>query len=256
MGPLDQISRMLGACGSDQAVLPPTALYNEGWMLRLVLGWYEANAGEPGLIRFEPGSRWYSEALLGSRFFGTHRGDTRAEGWTHADGVIGHFRLCPGGRGDIELLPDARQLTVTEAKMGSLLSAGTKNAPKFDQAARNLACIAQQLALAKREPIDFTRIEFLVLAPESRIETGAFAQQLDKDNLRRVVTARASAFGEAHVDWLKRWFEPTLSTCVVKAIAWEHLLAEISWQDPPVGDGLAAFYKQCLIHNPMVYSHT
>jgi len=41
----------------------------------------------------------------------------------------------------IELLPGARQLTVIEAKMASGLSAGTKHAPNFNQAARNVAAL-------------------------------------------------------------------------------------------------------------------
>jgi hypothetical protein len=54
--------------------------------------------------------------------------------------VIGHFRLRPGGRGDIELLPGARQFAVVEAKMASAFSHGAVN--PFSRAARNVACIA------------------------------------------------------------------------------------------------------------------
>ena len=31
------VARILLACGTEASVLPPTALYNEGWLLRLTL---------------------------------------------------------------------------------------------------------------------------------------------------------------------------------------------------------------------------
>src|ERR671913_2269173 len=102
MDPLEQIARLLMRCGQSGAVLPPTALYNEGWMLRLVLDWASRHPSSIPELAFDDGSRWYSEALLPSRFKPRRRGDTSAEGFTHADGVIGHFRVR-SGRGDIEL---------------------------------------------------------------------------------------------------------------------------------------------------------
>jgi hypothetical protein len=37
------VGSLLARCSSDGTVLPPTDLYNEGWMLRLVLDWFERN---------------------------------------------------------------------------------------------------------------------------------------------------------------------------------------------------------------------
>jgi hypothetical protein len=36
----NQIIKMLQTCDTDQGVLPPTEVYNEGWMLRLILDWF------------------------------------------------------------------------------------------------------------------------------------------------------------------------------------------------------------------------
>src|SRR5437870_3848792 len=119
------VLNLLGSCGKSGAVLPPTALFNEGWMLRLILDWTAQHRSSIPALRFDTGSIWYSEALLPSRFRPRKRGDIAGEGFTHADGVIGHFRLLPGGRGDIELVSPARQLMVIEAKMASGLSLGT-----------------------------------------------------------------------------------------------------------------------------------
>ena len=102
----DVILEMLRASDTDDAVLPPTTLYNEGWMLRLIL-----SAGADGVsclpFSFLPGSRWFSEALLHSPFLSRFRGDSLAETHTHADGVIGHFRFTPTTKTGLELVPDS-----------------------------------------------------------------------------------------------------------------------------------------------------
>src|SRR4051812_48197891 len=121
------------ACGTDRAIMPPTSLYNEGWMLRLVLDWFSRQPESSHPLSFLHDSRWYSEALLSTQFRPRSRGDVLAESWTHADGVIGHFTIAEG-RGDVRLQRDARQLVVVEAKMFSGLSRGTKRALTFDQA--------------------------------------------------------------------------------------------------------------------------
>ena len=86
-----QIARMLELCSTDQNVFPPTDLYNEGWMLRLLLDWHSRNPNAATPIPFPANSIWYSEALLPSAFLARYRGDELAESWTHADGVIGNF---------------------------------------------------------------------------------------------------------------------------------------------------------------------
>ena len=90
MNPIERVGELLRRCGEAEGVLPPTALFNEGWMLRLVLDWVERHPSAIEALRFDEGSTWYSEALLGSRFRPRRRGDV-GEGFTHADGVIGHF---------------------------------------------------------------------------------------------------------------------------------------------------------------------
>src|SRR6266545_3124779 len=151
---LDDIARILSESGSSRAVLPPTVLFNEGWMLRLVLDWCSKNPEALPALRFLPESRWYSEALLASQFFSEARGDGLGEGYTHADAVIGHFRMRQGGRGDIEITETGTQLVVVEAKMGSLLSPGTTNVRNYNQAARNIACIAKLFAFDGTAPTE------------------------------------------------------------------------------------------------------
>lgn len=88
---LASLTHILATCGTSDARLPPTELFNEGWMLRLVLDWMSRHPGTPHPLSFCPGASWYSEALLPSRFLPRFRRDTRAEGYTHADGLVGQF---------------------------------------------------------------------------------------------------------------------------------------------------------------------
>ena len=66
--PIDRITRMLSDCRADTRVFPATDLYNEGWMLRLVLDWFASQPGIEHDLVFATDDRWYSEALLPTIF--------------------------------------------------------------------------------------------------------------------------------------------------------------------------------------------
>ena len=101
------ILEMLQAADTNEAVFPPTILYDEGWMLRLIL-----SAAAKGIkclpCPLAADAKWYSEALLHSPFLTRHRGDDLAEAYTHADGVMGHFRIRPGTKAGLEIASDGR----------------------------------------------------------------------------------------------------------------------------------------------------
>jgi hypothetical protein len=249
---IDRVARLLGCCGNNEAVLPPTALFNEGWMLRLVLDWSAHHRSSIPALRFAAGSIWYSEALLPTRFRPRKRGDTAGEGFTHADGVIGHFQLRVGGRGDIELLDGARQFTVIEAKMASELSAGTKYAPEFNQAARNMACIANLISIAGVAPDALPELAFVLLAPAARIDDSeVFGPALDKENMRETVRQRVESYDVAETEWLERWFDPVLQRCSIQPVSWESVLKDIAVVDADSGKVLSEFYAKCLRYNPL-----
>jgi hypothetical protein len=241
---------MLARCGESNAVLPPTELFNEGWMLRLILDWAAHHPSSIEALRFGQGSTWYSEALLASRFKPRRRGDTSGEGFTHADAVIGHFQLRPEGGGEIELLPGARQITVVEAKMASGLSAGTKHAPDFNQAARNVACIAHLIDSSGVSLESLRHCGFVVVAPKARITDGVF-DSVAPEAIDRTVKTRAESFDASAADWFERVFRPVMARCAVTVLAWETALEEISLADPSAGRGLDQFYEQCLRFNPL-----
>ena len=95
---LEIISRLLSQCSTKSTKFPSSDLYNEGWMLRIVLDWHSRHPDVTSPITVPADSDWYSEARLPSTFLPrTRKGDKFAEGYTHADGVIGQF--CIGMQG-------------------------------------------------------------------------------------------------------------------------------------------------------------
>ena len=246
---LEAISRILARCGSSNAVLPPTEVFNEGWMLRLVLDWFDRNRHLHHPLAFAPEASWYSEALLPSRFLPQTRGDTRAESFTHADGVVGHFDISPGVRGDARILPIAKQFFVTEAKLGSSLSAGTKNAPTYDQAARNVACIAHMLGTSGVDPASVKNLAFYVIAPESQIKSGVFSSLVTKESVQAKVRERVASYDGSLDEWFQGVFLSTLSHIELGVLSWESILAALP--ETAETEVMRAFYVQCLKFNPL-----
>jgi hypothetical protein len=245
---IDKIVELLGSCGSDFTTMPPTELYNEGWMLRLVLDWFASHRKAAHELSFLRDARWYSEALIAPPFLAEKRGDPRAESYTHADGLIGHFSILPGERGEATVMPDAQQLVVIEAKMGSRLSPGVTNARGYDQAARNVACIANLLADAKISPESVEKLGFYVVAPRRQIDSGVFGDLVTKPSIRRKVAGRVAQHGGERDEWFRVAFEPLLQHIDVGVLSWESILDLLEGEGAE--DGHREFYSRCLAFNP------
>ena len=251
--PMNRIARMLAECSGDRRVFPATDLYNEGWMLRLVLDWFASRPGIEHDFAFSSHDRWYSEALLPSAFLPRFRGDPLSESWTHADGVIGQFHIGVKGEGGLSLSPAATRLVVTEAKMFSKLSSGVKNACFYNQAARNVACIADVVRRADLTAVEMNHIGFFVIAPQGQIESGAFSSLLHKDAILEVVARRVAAYASDEKDrWFQETFVPTLNYISIGEFSWESLVSLITDHDPEFGAELAGFYGKCLEFNQFV----
>ncbi len=250
---IERIAALLSRGGGANAVLPATDLYNEGWMLRLAIDWFDQNRSTSFDLQFEPDARWYSEALLPSAFLARERGDKLAESWTHADGVIGHFEIGSNGAGDLVVAPTATQLIVTEAKMFSKLSPGVKKASYFNQAARNVACMAEVVKRANKSPYEFDRLGFLLIAPKSRIDEGVFAEHVELASIKKTVERRVSEYhDEAKRKWYEAWFLPVLESANIGCISWESIIGVIRTADPEMANDLERFYESYLQHNAWV----
>ena len=230
--------------------LPPTHLFNENWLLRLVIDWF-ARHPEPGRAPLAPlpGATWFAEAWLPSAFLPRSRKDRLAESWTHADGAIGHFTTGNRGWADLVLLPEARQLVVLEGKMFSRLSSGVKNAPWYDQAARTVACMAEVLRRADRHPVEMEELAYLLVAPRRRIEDGVFADELPRGSILRKVRRRVEDYAGARDEWFREWFVPTIRRIEVAASAGRTSSRPSPSTTPSAGQELDAFYSKCLHFN-------
>lgn len=258
---LARVSELVGLCGTPAGVMPATALYNEGWMLRLVLDWFSRQPPSAHPLSFLPGSTWYSEARLSTQFRRrpASPGNQFAESWTHADGVIGNFESFER-RGDVRLTPDAKQLVVVEAKMFSSLSAGTKRAPTFYQASRNVACIAE--TLLDRQP-DSLSLGFVVVAPKAMIEEWALETHLTPPTISKAVAARVALYIEDRQDhaekhaWYESRFVPMLDHLRLKVLSWESIIEHVAAHDHPSSLSLNEFFEQCIRFNgPRAASRT
>jgi len=249
---LKTVYSLLDTAATSEARFPPTLLYNEGWLLRLVLS--AAEQGVPCLpFTLHSGTRWFSEALLASAFLARYRGDGLAEAYTHADGVIGHFRFAPESKAGLTLDPTGSQFAVLEAKVFSALSKGTTRAPEFDQAARNVACMAETIQRAGA-PVDaWNCLAFCVLAPRQQIEAGVFAPLLTKDSIREKILARIDAYEDdkrVELDsWYADWVSKVLDRIEIHCLSWETIIDSICSHDEALGEGLREFYSLTLQFN-------
>lgn len=252
-----RISEMIRRSDSESRVFPATEVYNETWMLRLILDWYSLQPGSKHPLSFSKKCRWYSEVLLPTQFKAEYQGDPLSESWTHADGAIGQFAIGKEAKGDLTLTPGARRFIVTEAKMFSKLSPGVTHAKYFDQAARNVACIAETLSRAKRKPDKFSKLAFYVLAPSEQIDAGIFTKKMNRENIEAKVKRRVEEYADHRPkgllkdkrDWYRTWFLPTLEKIHLRCIGWEELIEYMKLRDLPSGKNLHQFYKKCLEYN-------
>jgi hypothetical protein len=245
----ERIKAMLEACAGAQPAFPPTVLFNEIWLLRIVLDWFAGHRGDRYPLSPLPGARWFSEAWLPSAFLPRLRGDRLAESRTHADGVVGHFTIGQPGTAGLALEPDARQLVVIEAKLYNRLSSGVRNAPYYDQAARTVACLAEILRRAEREPDQLDELAFLILAPQARVDDGVFAAATEPDAIHRKVRRRVHEYGGPRDDWFHDWFGPTLRQVAIRSLSWEDTIDIIAFHDPETGQLIDSFYGHCLRFN-------
>lgn len=245
---------------------PPTEVFNEGWMLRLVLDAFESLEISSHPLSFEPGSRWFSEARLESPFRPRTRGDALGEGFTNADGVIANTEFRETTRAGLKLSADAKQFVVVEAKMFSNLSSGTKNAQTFDQAARNIACMAEALAKAGLRPDRMASLGFYVVAPKAELRTGWGSNLEMLTNPESVLNAarqRISSYeelGRGEYPELRQWeadhFLPLVEHLETRSgiavLSWEECISTIADANAERGQELSRFYERCLEFSPSI----
>ena len=200
-------------------------------------------------LGFLANSTWFSEALLPTAFKARYRGDPLSESRTNADVVIGHFVVGKRAKTDLELKEKPAQFTVVEAKIAAPLSKGVSNAKYFDQAARNVACMAEVIARAGVNPASFSRLDFIVLAPRHSIEQGTFSEEMERGSIRSKVKRRVSEYGGELDTWYKNHLIPNLDRIELHSISWEDAIEWIGSEKDIAAQELSDFYNRCLEFN-------
>ena len=244
-------------CGEDGYEKPPIArseVYNETWMLRLTLALLHDYKGEFNIdgnkktiiadIQKAVRKRWISEGGLHPAF--------KNEGPTWADAVIGDIDLGTEMKREIIVDTTDEKLTgimVIEAKIGSKLSEGITQDENYNQAARNIACLAKLVLDQEQDKkqVPIGKCRFVVFGPKEKIKSwkgieracgiineakGVVSEQ-DRDiNVKDKAYAKLTK--ECLVDAVKTISDQST------AIAWEDIIKATKC---PVLD---CFYKQVL----------
>lgn len=251
---------LLESLKNGESKFRPTEIYNEGWLLKILLHEYSKHPEIDSPLRFYPGADWYSEAMLPTRFKARYQGDKQAESRTNADGVIGHIKVGEKGKADLELDKDTKQFTVIEAKMNSPLSKGTTKAKDFDQAARNVACMVEVLTCYDEElnkPVlckdKIEHLSFVLIAPKAEIDSGKFDEFMAKCNIKDKVKKRAYDYkdraedktdSELYIEWHEKCFSTVIDSIEIIPLSWESAIEKL-----PKSDEINDFYQKCKEYN-------
>lgn len=235
----------------DGKEIPPIArseVYNETWMLRLTLALLHDSERDFSKIKDEKKQKalellwdalqrnWISEGGLKPAF--------DKEGTTWVDAILGDVTLeeDKSKRGvKVDLSPaDSHVVVVVEAKMGSALDSDITNSSNYDQAARNIACLAKLVenweALSKKSA-------FLVFAPKQKLDEWERKKKSVKtliDNAWEVIAAQ----GRTH-----QWKDDDNFKNAVKyvrdnstGISWEEVIKSVNCKEGIVD--LCKFYNE------------
>ena len=232
--------------------IQPTFLYNEGWMLKLVLKWFHMNKNLFHELAIKEQSKWYSEALLSSKFLPVFHGDKLAESYTHADGVYGDFRIGGNGFGDLILMENCREFVVVEAKMFSKYSRGIKNALNYNQAARNVACMCNIVVNSGQNP---ENISFYTVIPKIQMtEELTFSEYINIEHIKQTVLNRVNQYinRDDHHEknqWYYDSFLPFCGKIKIGLLSWEDIIEFITLKNSEYGNNLNSFYQLCIKYN-------
>jgi len=227
--------------GAPACLFAETLVFNEGWLLRSVLGEWLRSPRSPqfGFLPFPAGVTVYSEGQLYTPFKARFRGDDRAETNTRVDGIVGDFSITDTKSG-IELKPDFRYIAAFEAKLYAPIAAGTKNAPWYDQVSRTAACLINSILRA--EPIGSYAAHLAVLYAERK--HGIDRSLYTKAHVERQITKRLQDFltsgqpGEAVERFAGRW-KDVFDNLRIHFHTWEQVVEEIGSPE------LSEFYRLC-----------
>jgi hypothetical protein len=223
----------------------PTIIYDEGWMIRLLVLYSVEQKITVGGIDFGQIREWTSEAQISSPFSGP---ELKAKGLdergTHTDIMLGDFEIDFDKNTGITIQDDAKIAGIIEAKMNSNLSQGVKNAENYNQISRSVSC------LAYNAPAN-CKIFVLVVAPQSKIDNtkNNIAEQVDKETVEKQIANRLKATNNGKIDDIVK-FNKNVKNCDILIISFEEWIEEI--KDENIKKALNAFYDKCKKYNKVI----
>jgi hypothetical protein len=231
--------------------IPPTILYNEGWLLRIILNWFYNNRMGKYLLSMEENAYWFSEALLSSKFLAKFRGDKLAESYTHADGAYGNIKIGGNGKGDLVLENNCKQFCIVEAKLYSRFSKGITNAQNYNQAARTIVCMCNIIEKSKNKIND---IKFITIIPKDHKKVEEFKSLINVDNIKKTVLDRINLYNkpdriddyENYSKWYMNTFLPFCDMInIPEPIFWDDIIKFIKTINLTEGKNINSFYDNC-----------
>ena len=195
---------LLSSALSVEKNFPPTLIFNEGWMLRILLESHQkGNACFP--IPYNSDSSWFSEGIISTPF---NRKPYRESG-TRSDGVIGQIKIRENTKAGLRLTEEARQFVVIEAKMKSGLSPDIENADFYDQASRYLACMCKTIELSNCRFSEIDSLGFYIIAPEHLVDELNCQKYLDSKYILKTVAKRVNQYRQEKEIYpeLRRWYD-------------------------------------------------
>lgn len=168
----EPLMKLKDICGDT---IPQSEIYNETWMLRLVLSLMSKVDAKSNTFTDSQSdshlwdvckavkSGWISEGGLKPVF--------KQERTTWTDAIVGAVQKSSSNR-NIEKNEGAiyKGVIVIEAKMGSDLSIGGSSLKRYNQVARNIASLARFMVEGcENVDIDIEKCKFLVFAPKAKI---------------------------------------------------------------------------------------
>jgi hypothetical protein len=220
-----------------KSMFPGTEIFNERWLLRLVLKkWLDGSGGcKFGFLPFPEDARAYSEGQLYTPF----RGGAHRERNTHVDGIVGDFSI-PDTKSGIRLNSGMSYITAFESKLYSALSPGVRYAPAYDQLSRTVACLINSILRADPKP-GYVAHVVVVRAKDNRYIN---PDDYKPDRLERTIADRLSTFaanGERSdaIEKFAAGWKKVLGKLEFHFLTWEEVVADLG------DDRLSRFYDRC-----------
>ena len=245
-------------CGdAEKSPIARSEVFNETWMLRLTLALihdYDDNKYFRPLpndadgkktealarIRTAVKRRWISEGGLTAAF--------ENEGATWADAIVGNIKLD-----DSEAKPkrgvaididesSSKSIVVIEAKMNSALASGITHARDYNQAARNIACLAM---LTQKDSALAEKSAFIIFAPAKKLEKWNKAPQEMIKNTWETIEKQYKEHGrtlQAEESHMKSAVDHIVKNSM--AISWEEVIQSMANDQNESCEILKWFYEQ------------